>query len=116
VWVLARYTPWDGLYMFHCHNMVHEDHAMMAAFNVTALQGFNYPPQNTQFVDPLDPRFRSKPYNARVQTLDFVINNVLPAFARLGAYDNIPGLEAALTSFLATTTGIRDTTPVEPNF
>ena len=23
--------------MFHCHNLIHEDHDMMAAFNVTAL-------------------------------------------------------------------------------
>ncbi|KAI4791120.1 oxidase cueO precursor, partial [Aureobasidium sp. EXF-8845] len=26
--VLARYGPWDGLYMFHCHNLIHEDHDM----------------------------------------------------------------------------------------
>lgn len=24
--VLARYAPWNGVYMFHCHNLVHEDH------------------------------------------------------------------------------------------
>jgi bilirubin oxidase len=24
--VIARYAPWDGVYMFHCHNLVHEDH------------------------------------------------------------------------------------------
>jgi bilirubin oxidase len=98
--------------MFHCHNLVHEDHAMMAAFNVTALAGFNYPPQNTQFVDPLDPRFISKPYDANVQTLGFVIQNVLPAFAALGAYDDIAGVEEALTNFLATASGITDTAPV----
>jgi FtsP/CotA-like multicopper oxidase with cupredoxin domain len=23
--VIARYAPWDGVYMFHCHNLVHED-------------------------------------------------------------------------------------------
>lgn len=22
--VLARYAPWDGVYMFHCHNLIHE--------------------------------------------------------------------------------------------
>ena len=26
VQVIARYAPWDGVYMFHCHNLVHEDH------------------------------------------------------------------------------------------
>ena len=23
--VEAHYAPWDGLYMFHCHNLIHED-------------------------------------------------------------------------------------------
>ena len=35
VWVEARYAPWDGVYMFHCHNLIHDDDDMMAAFNVT---------------------------------------------------------------------------------
>jgi bilirubin oxidase len=25
VQVIARYAPWEGIYMFHCHNLVHED-------------------------------------------------------------------------------------------
>ncbi|KAH6672908.1 Cupredoxin [Halenospora varia] len=33
--VMARYAPWDGDYMFHCHGLVHEDHKMMAVFNVS---------------------------------------------------------------------------------
>lgn len=33
VQVIARYAPWDGVYMFHCHNLIHEDHDMMGAFN-----------------------------------------------------------------------------------
>jgi bilirubin oxidase len=37
--VIARYAPWPGLYMFHCHNLIHEDHEMLAAFNVTQVQG-----------------------------------------------------------------------------
>lgn len=24
--VVARYAPWPGVYLFHCHNFVHEDH------------------------------------------------------------------------------------------
>lgn len=24
VHVIARYAPWDGVYMFHCHNLIHE--------------------------------------------------------------------------------------------
>jgi FtsP/CotA-like multicopper oxidase with cupredoxin domain len=23
---VARYAPWEGVYMFHCHNLIHEDH------------------------------------------------------------------------------------------
>jgi hypothetical protein len=102
--------------MFHCHNLVHEDHAMMAAFNVTALAGFNYPPQTSEFVDPLDPRFVSQPYDATVQTLQHVEDVVLPFFAGLNAYENIDGLESALSSFLATATGITDTAPVSSEF
>ena len=26
VQVIARYAPWPGVYLFHCHNFVHEDH------------------------------------------------------------------------------------------
>jgi bilirubin oxidase len=114
VYIEAHFIPWDGLYMFHCHNLVHEDHAMMAAFNVTELKGFNYPPQTTEFVDPLDERFRAKPYDANVQTLGFVQTNILPVFAALHAYDNIDGLETALGQFLATATGVKDTSAPTP--
>jgi hypothetical protein len=99
--------------MFHCHNLVHEDHAMMAAFNVTILKDFNYPPQNTHFVDPLDPRYLSKFYDPKVQTLDFVKRNVLPAFAALNAYEHAADVVTALESFLATATGVSDTAPVQ---
>src|SRR5690606_24846770 len=26
--VIARFSPWKGEYMFHCHNLVHEDNDM----------------------------------------------------------------------------------------
>lgn len=29
VHILAKYAPWDGLYMFHCHNLAHEDDNMV---------------------------------------------------------------------------------------
>ncbi|RDW73850.1 hypothetical protein BP5796_07292 [Coleophoma crateriformis] len=117
VYVLARYTPWDGLYMFHCHNLVHEDHAMMAAFNVTDLPNFNYPPQTSKFIDPVDPRFTSRPYDASVQTLDFVKANALPNLANLNAYVNHESVEAALVNFYATATStISDAAPVQSEF
>lgn len=32
LYILARYGPMEADYMFHCHNTVHEDNAMMTAF------------------------------------------------------------------------------------
>lgn len=62
VTVEAHYTPWDGVYMFHCHNLIHEDQDMMGAFNVTALENFGYE-ETTDFVDPMDARWRAEPYS-----------------------------------------------------
>jgi Multicopper oxidase len=31
-WFTARFGPHDGDYMYHCHNIVHEDSSMMVAF------------------------------------------------------------------------------------
>jgi len=98
--IIARYAPWDGLYMvsnvqpfhsnrvthvsdvfgfsrfsrflkyvvamltrlqFHCHNLIHEDHEMMAALNVTALSDLGYD-EKTRFIDPMEPRYRAKPF------------------------------------------------------
>lgn len=33
--VLVRFTDYRGRYIMHCHNLEHEDMAMMAAINVT---------------------------------------------------------------------------------
>jgi len=29
-----RFRDWTGLYPLHCHNVVHEDHAMMVLFEI----------------------------------------------------------------------------------
>jgi FtsP/CotA-like multicopper oxidase with cupredoxin domain len=34
--VLVRFRDFTGKYPLHCHNLVHEDHAMMLRFDVTA--------------------------------------------------------------------------------
>ncbi|RPB06988.1 hypothetical protein P167DRAFT_609751 [Morchella conica CCBAS932] len=97
VTVLAKYAPWDGVYMFHCHNLVHEDHDMMGAFNVTALSDFNYP-ETTRFIDPMEPRFRAKPYNG------FTVaeaNSALEFFSSLNAYTDADGIENALDQYWA---------------
>ncbi|KAF2851790.1 Cupredoxin [Plenodomus tracheiphilus IPT5] len=57
--VVARYAPWKGVYMFHCHNLVHEDHDMLVAFNVTQLEQWGYD-SDTLFIDPMEPAFRPK--------------------------------------------------------
>jgi bilirubin oxidase len=56
VLVEAHYAPWNCVYMFHCHNLIHEDHDMMAAFNVTQLQELGYD-EETDFSDPEDPQW-----------------------------------------------------------
>jgi bilirubin oxidase len=58
VTVEAHYAPWDGVYMFHCHNLIHEDHAMMAAFNVSVLEDLGY--NETHYIDPMEQRWRAK--------------------------------------------------------
>ncbi|MDP1923905.1 MAG: multicopper oxidase domain-containing protein [Thiobacillus sp.] len=34
--VFLRFRDWQGKYVMHCHNLVHEDHAMMLRFDITA--------------------------------------------------------------------------------
>jgi hypothetical protein len=103
--------------MFHCHNLVHEDHAMMAAFNVSDLPNYNYPPQTSKFINPVDPRFISKPYTPDIATLDHVNNVVLPFFGALNGYEFHDEVEDSLVSFYKTATSvITDTAPVQSEF
>ena len=32
VLVEAHYAPWNGVYMFHCHNLIHEDQDASSVF------------------------------------------------------------------------------------
>lgn len=98
--VIARYAPWDGVYMFHCHNLVHEDHDMMAAFNVSILENFGYQ-EKTHFIDPMEPRWRSKPIN----DADFQLQAIqakLAEFGGLEAYNKVNEVEAALENYWKT--------------
>jgi spore coat protein A, manganese oxidase len=45
--VIASFNPQPGKYMFHCHNIVHEDHDMMTQFEVKPYEGFPPPPFST---------------------------------------------------------------------
>ena len=99
--VIANFAPWSGVYMFHCHNLVHEDHDMMAAFNVTDIDLSQYGyPHDTSFIDPMSPAYQAK----KVSSLQFAqgtpeyladIPNTLKKFADLNAYPEADKVEEA---------------------
>ncbi|KAK0641924.1 Cupredoxin [Cercophora newfieldiana] len=61
VLVEAHYAPWEGTYMMHCHNLVHEDDDMMVAFNVTGPVGGKGKGKETGgFEDPMEGKWRAK--------------------------------------------------------
>ena len=95
--VIARYAPWDGVYMFHCHNLVHEDHDMMAAFNVTSLKDFGYP-ETTKFIDPMEERWRSRPITASDDSRAAIMKR-LYEFDLTNAYKDPEKIEAALVDY-----------------
>ncbi|KAF2869507.1 oxidase cueO precursor [Massariosphaeria phaeospora] len=97
--VIARYAPWDGVYMFHCHNLIHEDHDMMAAFNVTSLADWGYD-ETTKITDPMDERFRAKDVSTDAFSAAS-ISDRLAQFAMLDAYKDPDKVEAALESYWA---------------
>lgn len=106
VLVEAHYSPWNGVYMFHCHNLIHEDHDMMAAFNVTQLENLGYDEQ-TDFSDPMDPRWRAKPFtqsdfdNRSGPFTDQAIAARIQEIAEQQPYSEQAQVEAALAKFWA---------------
>ncbi|CAI6337125.1 unnamed protein product [Periconia digitata] len=108
--VVARYAPWDGVYMFHCHNLIHEDHEMLAAFNVTALPDLGYP-ETTHFIDPMEPRYRATDFSeSDFQSRSGVfseqgIKDKLNFFIGLEAYSKVDEVESALVDYWSTHTG-----------
>ena len=99
--ILADFAPWPGVYMFHCHNLVHEDHDMMAAFNVSNvdLSAYGYD-DKVNLVDPMFDLFRAKAFTAT--DLAQVKAVTLPFFQNLNAYPNAQLVNAALSSFYQT--------------
>jgi bilirubin oxidase len=112
--VIANYAPWSGVYMFHCHNLVHEDHDMMAAFNVSKvdLTAFGYP-ETVTFGDPMTPQFRAKPYSGHTD-LDEIKEEILPGFDELNAYPDTKSIENDLNQFWATAKTTFTDAPVTP--
>jgi len=94
-------------FQFHCHNLIHEDHEMMAAFNVTALTDLGYD-EKTSFIDPMEPRYRNKFFSdsdLRSRSGDFsdsAIQDKVKFFNELEAYRNKVGVESALEQYWST--------------
>jgi len=105
--VIARYAPWDGLYMFHCHNLIHEDHEMMAAMNVTALSDLGYD-EKTSFIDPMEQRYRAKSFSKSDwegrggDFTDAAIKEKVAFFNNLDAYRNVVAVESRLEAYWQT--------------
>ncbi|KAM7212959.1 bilirubin oxidase [Rhypophila decipiens] len=101
VTVEAYYAPWDGVYMFHCHNLIHEDHEMMAAFNVTVLEGFGY--NETHYIDPMEERWRAKVQSPAAFT-DGAITARVQEMASFEPYNKVAEVEQKLVEYWTTRT------------
>ena len=118
VLVEAHYQPWGGVYMFHCHNLIHEDHDMMAAFNVTALDGLGYD-EATDFSDPMDARWRARPYSredlaARTDIFsDRAIIDKVQELAYQQPYSEMTQVEEALKNYWAANGAGNPNSPVK---
>ncbi|EKG20523.1 Multicopper oxidase type 1 [Macrophomina phaseolina MS6] len=99
--VVARFQPWEGVYMFHCHNLIHEDHDMMAAFNVSTLSDYGYDQKETLFIDPMESRWRAKDVKTEDFTTD-AIQSKLAAFAEINRYKDVAKIESALENYWKT--------------
>jgi bilirubin oxidase len=112
VLVEAHYAPWNGVYMFHCHNLIHEDHDMMAAFNVTQLKELGYN-EKTDFGDPEDPRWSARPFVQSQWTsktgpfTSAAVTTRIQEIARQQPYSEQPQVEAALAAAWADGTAQR---------
>lgn len=102
--VVAQYGPWNGLYQFHCHNLIHEDNNMMAAMNVTALQALGYS-DAASFADPNDPAFGPRPYNPADYLPQYITATLMPGLAGSPAYHELSSLASGLQSFWSTRAG-----------
>nr|AMJ52085.1 lijF [Ascomycota sp. F53] len=104
VTIIARFSPWPGLYMFHCHNLIHEDHEMLDAINVTQVQIPGLKETNL-FIDPMDPKYRPKsfpPAQLASRSGDFskqAIQKKVEWFASLNAYADVDEVEAKLEAY-----------------
>lgn len=85
--VVAIYGPWNGMYQFHCHNLIHEDHEMMDVFNTTVIEGLGYDLQDVlQYDNPQDPRYAPQDYYSANSDPEYIKNTLLPSYVNSAAY------------------------------
>jgi bilirubin oxidase len=93
--------------MFHCHNLIHEDHDMMAALNVTALKDLGYD-EKTSFIDPMDTKYRAKSFKPEDLTnrggdFDYdAIEKKCKDFQDMDAYKKVNEVEEKLEEYWKT--------------
>ena len=103
-----------------CHNLIHEDHEMLAAFNVTALADFGYT-ETTHFIDPMEPRYRAvsfseSDYQARSGPFaQDAVSDKLDFFIGLNAYQKVDEIESALVEYWSTRTSAAATSTSTKN-
>lgn len=94
-------------FQFHCHNLIHEDHEMMASMNVTALSDLGYD-EKTSFIDPMEERYRAKSFGANDFSsragdfTDAAIEEKVKFFNNLDAYRNVGAVESRLEAYWKT--------------
>lgn len=101
--VVAIYGPWNGLYQFHCHNLVHEDHEMMDVFNVTAIEDLGYNLGDVlEYDDPQDPRYDPQDYDAQKYGQDYITQTLLPDLVGSDAYRKLSEVQSAESAYYTT--------------
>ncbi|KAK3674832.1 hypothetical protein LTR78_005176 [Recurvomyces mirabilis] len=98
--VLAYFGPENGVYMFHCHNLIHEDHTMMDAFNVTYLQDLGYS-SAIDYADPMNKAFAAQDYSDSAFS-PAAKSSAASSLANLGAYSSFAALQTAEAKFYVT--------------
>ncbi|QIW97104.1 hypothetical protein AMS68_002622 [Peltaster fructicola] len=104
VQVLAMYGPWNGMYMFHCHNLIHEDNTMLDAFNVTLLENLGYEyPNSTTYGNPEDARFAPK-QSVAADFQPAAVTAAVQSLAQMRPYASASEIMDAENAFWATAT------------
>lgn len=98
--IQAIYGPWNGLYHFHCHNLIHEDHEMMDVMDVRAedavLEGKGYDVGEVRrFGDPMDVRFRAREVEGRFFESGYVRDVLVPGLVGSDAYRKLDQVRRA---------------------